>query len=604
MYQEVANLPFQKIYGLDFEYSGADGEIPTIVCLVIQDLRSGGISRYWQDDLSAMTTPPFETGEDIALVTYFAPAEVQSLLTLSWEVEASIIDLFAEFRCITNGDPRAGKKSLISALHFFELDHLAPEDKDAMRNMILSEGPWTKDQREAILDYCQQDVVALGPLLEAIINQNPWTELRLNQALLRGRYMKAVGFMQHNGVPIDLSLLDSLNANWDAIKTQLITSVDAQYGVYVEGSFKEALFESYLARESIPWPRLDSGRLALDRNTFSNMSKRYPIVQPLHELRKTLGELKLNKLAVGRDGRNRTLLSPFAAKTGRNQPSTTKFVFGPAKWIRGLIKPTDGMALAYCDWSSQEIAIAAALSRDELLWDAYESGDPYIAFAIQAGIAPPGATKETHKDIRNRCKSVVLGTNYGMTSYGVAQAAKIHELEAKSLLQKHRETYRTFWAWADNNKDIGLLGLKLETCFGWPIQAKAGDVKANTFLNWPMQAHGAEMMRIACILAVERGIRLCAPIHDALLIEAPISQIDAEVSRLKACMFEASEAVLGDGRACRVDADIVRYPDRYMDEDGQDMWDQIMRLLEQTEGYPTRFSRDTCARSAEPYLYP
>ena len=82
------------------------------------------------------------------------------------------------------------------------------------------------------------------------------------------------------------------------------------------------------------------------------------------------------------------------------------------------------MALAYCDWSSQEIAIAAALSGDELLWNAYESGDPYIAFAIQAGLAPPVATKETHKDIRNRCKSVVLGTNYGMSAFGVAQAAR------------------------------------------------------------------------------------------------------------------------------------------------------------------------------------
>ena len=112
--------------------------------------------------------------------------------------------------------------------------------------------------------------------------------------------------------------------------------------------------------------------------------------------------------------------------------------------MRGLIKPKEGMALVYCDWSSQEIAIAAALSRDELLWDAYESGDPYIAFAIQTGIAPSGATKETHKDTHNRCKSVVLGTNYDMISYGVAQAAKIHQLEAKSLLQKHRETYRTF----------------------------------------------------------------------------------------------------------------------------------------------------------------
>jgi DNA polymerase-1 len=31
-----------------------------------------------------------------------------------------------------------------------------------------------------------------------------------------------------------------------------------------------------------------------------------------------------------------------------------------------------------------------------------------------------------------------------------------------------------------------LLGLKLETCSGWPIQVNAGDVRANTFLNWPM----------------------------------------------------------------------------------------------------------------------
>jgi hypothetical protein len=87
------------------------------------------------------------------------------------------------------------------------------------------------------------------------------------------------------------------------------------------------------------------------------------------------------------------------------------------------------------------------------------------------------------------------------------------------------------------------------------------------------------MMRIACILAVERGIKLCAPIHDALLIEAPFEKIDAETVRLKECMAEASEAVLGDGKVCRVDAEIVRFPDRFKDEHGQDMWDKIMNLL-------------------------
>ena len=581
-YTELARLPFRKIYAIDFEYFGSDGEIPNVVCMVVQDLRSGEVIRHWQGDLQNMKTPPFETGEDIALVCYFAPAEVQSMLAMGWGLDVSIIDLFAEFRCQTNGNPNVGRKSLVSALQFNGLDHLIPEEKDSMRDLILSSGPWSKGQRSAILAYCEQDVVALGPLLNAMLKRVPWSGLQLNQVLLRGRYMKAVGAMQHRGIPFDLDLLNTLNANWDAIKLKLIAKVDTQYGVYVNGTFKEALFETYLSHKQIPWPRLDSGRLALDRDTFSNMSKRYPAVQPLHELRKTLGELKLNKLSVGRDSRNRTILSPFAAKTGRNQPSTTKFVFGPAKWVRGLIKPAEGMALAYCDWSSQEIAIAAALSGDELLWDAYHTGDPYLAFAIAAGLAPPDATKQTHKAIRNRCKAVVLGTNYGMSAYGVAQAAKIHELEAKALLQKHRQTYRKFWAWAENNKDRGLLGLKLETCFGWPIQVTAGDAKPNTFLNWPMQAHGAEMMRIACILAVERGIKLCAPIHDALLIEAPLDQIDSEVVRLKECMSEASEAVLGGGKVCRVDADIVRYPDRYMDEHGQEMWDQIMGLLAQT----------------------
>ena len=597
MYKLVKDLPFKNIYAIDFEFYGNDGDIPKIVCMVMQNIKTMEISRVWHDQLLEMNTTPFNIGENTALITYFAPAEIQSMLALNWSTEVSILDLFAEFRCETNGNPNVSRKTLVNALSYYELNHLIPEEKEEMRSLILSGGPWTKGQREDILQYCEQDVIALSPLFDAILKQNPWSDLRLNQALLRGRYMKAVGSMQHRGVPIDLEILQNLDIQWEQIKIDLIETVNKDFGVYSDGVFKEILFEAYLAQQNIAWPRLDSGRLMLDKDTFSSMSKRYQQVQPLHELRKTLSEFKLNKLAVGQDGRNRTLLSPFAAKTGRNQPSTAKFIFGPAKWVRGLIKPEMGMSLAYCDWSSQEIAIAAALSGDELLWKAYESGDPYIAFAIQAGLAPSEATKESHKDIRNRCKTVVLGTNYGMSAYGVAQAAKIHVLEAKSLLQKHRETYKKFCSWADNNKNIGLLGLRLETCFGWPIQVEAGHIKANTFLNWPMQAHGAEMMRIACVLAVERGLKLCAPIHDALLIESSNDQIDADVTKLKECMSEASEGVLGTGKICRVDAEIVKYPDRYMDEQGQEMWDKIMILLAKGQDQLSRYPRNTDAFS-------
>src|SRR5690606_32393663 len=118
---------------------------------------------------------------------------------------------------------------------------------------------------------------------------------------------------------------------------------------------------------------------------FKEQVKSYPILKPLQELRYSISQLKLNALQVGDDGRNRALLSPFRTITGRNAPSSAKFIFGNAVWLRHLIKPPEGKALAYIDYEQQEIAIAAALSGDENLKEAYVSGDPYIGFAIQAG---------------------------------------------------------------------------------------------------------------------------------------------------------------------------------------------------------------------------
>jgi hypothetical protein len=67
---------------------------------------------------------------------------------------------------------------------------------------------------------------------------------------------------------------------------------------------------------------------------------------------------------VGVDGRNRVMLSPFRSKTGRNRPSNSEFIFGSSAWLRGLIKPSSGYAIAYIDYEQQEFGIAAKLSGD------------------------------------------------------------------------------------------------------------------------------------------------------------------------------------------------------------------------------------------------
>ena len=95
-----------------------------------------------------------------------------------------------------------------------------------------------------------------------------------------------------------------------------------------------------------------------------------------------------------------------------------------------------------------------------------------------------------------------------------------------------------------------------------------------------MQAGGAELLRLACCLATERGIEVCAPVHDALVICAPVDRIAADVAATRRAMTEASRGVL-DGFEIRTDADVIRYPDRYMDERGTVMWERVTRLLEQ-----------------------
>jgi hypothetical protein len=348
-------------------------------------------------------------------------------------------------------------------------------------------------------------------------------------------------------------------------------------------TFSAKRWEEYLARRGISWPRLESGALALDKDTFREMAKAYPAeVGAIRELRHTLSEMRLNRLAVGADGRNRTLLSAFGARTGRNQPSNTKFIFGPSTWLRSLIKPGPGRAVGYCDWSQQELAIAAALSGDLKMQEAYISGDFYLTFAKMAGAAPPDATKATHAAVREQFKTVALGVLFGLSEVGLARRLDTTRAGARHLLRLHREAFRTFWDWSDLVEIQAILTGRLRTEFGWTVHV-GKDVNPRSLRNFPMQGHGAEMMRIACCLATERGITVCCPVHDALLIESATDAIDETVARTQACMREASEVVL-PSFPLRTDAKVVRYPDRYEDPRGARMWRAVRVILDGIEG--------------------
>jgi len=407
--------------------------------------------------------------------------------------------------------------------------------------------------------------------------------LDVPRAVLRGRYMIAAARMEHEGVPIDMEALTTLRGHWERVQDGLIERIDADYGVFEGRTFKASRFADFLAAHGLAWPRLESGALQLDDDTFREMARSHPIVAPLRELRVSLSQMRLADLAVGRDGRNRCLLSTFRAKTGRNQPSNSAFIFGPAVWLRGLIRPAPGFGLAYLDWSQQEFGIAAALSGDSKMIEAYQSGDPYLAFAKQAGAIPAAGTKATHGPIREQFKACVLAVQYGMGEVSLAQRIGQPVALARELLRLHRETYRRFWRWSDGAVDHAMLHGQLYTVFGWTLRTDS-NANARSLRNFPMQANGAEMLRLACCYATERGVRVCAPVHDALLIEAPLTELDAAVATAQEAMADASDAVLRFH--LRSDVKVIRSPDRYADERGITMWRTVWELVGEQRGQP------------------
>jgi hypothetical protein len=208
---------------------------------------------------------------------------------------------------------------------------------------------------------------------------------------------------------------------------------------------------------------------------------------------------------------------------------------------------------------------------------AYLSGDPYLAFAKQAGAVPDDASKQTHGPTRELFKQCVLAVQYGMEAQSLAERIGQPPAVTRDLLRAHRETYRMFWRWSDAALDHAMLHSWLHTVFGWTVHV-GEEPNPRSLRNFPMQANGAEMLRLACCVATERGVEVCAPIHDAVLICAPLDRLEDDIAGMRAAMATASRIVL-DGFELRSDAMRVLYPDRYQDPRGVAMWRQVMSLI-------------------------
>lgn len=466
------------------------------------------------------------------------------------------------------------------------------EHKEAMRNLIISNTTeFTEEHKKQILEYCESDVELLGEILlridlilisfsidNKLIDPKTKKYLYEDERLTRGKYSALSALMESAGYPIDVVAAHNLYLNSQTILNNTIREIRKEHPNIdaFEWSKKTKKFiikekpmrdwvATFLAEdEHRKWKKTKLGQVSLSiesfeeyfnyegecPNDFGSMYLKY-----LKTKRSLNGFIPTGKKAgkkilsdyIGSDGRVRPYMNIYGTQTSRSAPSAISFIPAKSKWMRALIMPNPGYAIAAIDYSSQEFLINALLSEDDAMLKAYEGGDPYLYFAKKAGAVPPDGKKEDYKRQRNLFKATTLAVGYGMKGksltyklnkdVGLREDGRPHTIaDAEKLINYFKQVYPDYDKYKYKlTKEYHRNGYMKLPC-GWTM---FGDNTSETsFQNFPTQGFGASIMRKAVELADNKRLKVIFTLHDAIYIEYKSYDFEA-IDNLLFCMDEA-----------------------------------------------------------------
>jgi DNA polymerase-1 len=256
---------------------------------------------------------------------------------------------------------------------------------------------------------------------------------------------------------------------------------------------------------------------------------------------------------VDENSRLHTTFSLAIAPTGRlssadpnlqNIPVRTEL----GKHIRTAFVAGKGNVLVSADYSQFELRIAAALSGDENMIDAFNrDADIHIETAVQVyGIPAEKVTKQQRYSV----KEVNFGIMYGLGAHALSESTGMTYGEAKDFINRYFEIRPKLKKYIELQRKLALDQGYVETILG--RRRPTPDVKSSNFavreaayraaVNMPLQGSAADIMKIAMINIANKlpkDANMLLQIHDSILVEASAKEADKVGKLLKETMESA-----------------------------------------------------------------
>ena len=367
--------------------------------------------------------------------------------------------------------------------------------------------------------------------------------------------------MQWNGMYLDLKELeeygDKLKKRLEILTQEIYELTGEEFNINSTKQLGEILFEKL----KLPVVKKTKNGYSTDVDVLEKLVTEHPVIEKILEYRQLM---KLNSTYVEgikpyvnpKTHRIHSFFHQTITATGRissTEPNLqnipTRFELG--KQLRKAFKPAENFIYIDADYSQIELRVLAHISNDEHMVQAFINGEDIHKQAASKVFNIP--IDEVTKEQRSTAKAVNFGIVYGISDFGLREQLHISRKKAKQYIEQYLEKYSGIKKFMDNIVESAKENGYVETEF--KRRRYIPELKSNNYMmrqfgqrvamNTPIQGTAADIMKIAMINVLKElkqrkmKSKIVLQVHDEMMIEAPLEEVDEVKEILKSKMENA-----------------------------------------------------------------
>jgi len=439
---------------------------------------------------------------------------------------------------------------------------------------LKSQFTWDTIPFDVMKTYAALDAVVTFLVYEKVvkIKQNKQLQKVYNEILIPGtRFLLDC---QDNGVPFDRNRLvkaqDLMQAEIDKSAHELSTFTAIKEFEKVNGKdfnpnstvqLRTLLFD-FLGLTPTG-KKTGTGADSTDAEVLAELADQSPVPKLILNLRQNskIKNTYLDKIIpqLDRDSRLRTGFNLHGTTSGRLSSSgklNMQQLPRDNPIVKGCIKATPGHKIVAMDLTTAEVYVAAVLARDEALMDVFRAGGNFHSNIAKRVFKLPCEAEEVatlYASKRQAAKAVTFGIMYGAGPAKISEQVTkdggvyFSKQEAAEAINDYFKEFHMLKAWIENNQKFIKQNGFVYSYFGRKrrlpnVESTDKGIQSHSVrsgLNFLVQSSASDINLLGAIdmnAHIQKGgfkARIFALVHDSILAEVPIDEVDYYIESLQ-----------------------------------------------------------------------